>query len=160
MTRFERNFIILVVVAVLVTVAAAVLAHEPQGLIQNIQREEGWRGSCYTDTTGHATIAYGIKLPLTRSEGVMLLRERLTGIEKCVERSWPPYDSQPENVREALLGASYALGCAGLLSFRKALAAIAAGDLDRAGDEFRDSRWYRQAPLRVEGVLSRLTVGQ
>ena len=125
-------------------------------LVNDIERAEGFRGSEYADPRGFPTIAYGIKLPLTKTEGELLLVHRLEIETRCIAERWPPWRAASRAVQDALRHAGFVLGCTGLLEFTKALHALALSDYGAARAEFRRSDWYRQDPRRVEAVIARL----
>ena len=121
-----------------------------------LMADEGFRGNPYNDTRGFGTLGYGTKLPITKAEGELLLRHRLNAAVRCIAAGWPPWEGASERVQEALSNAVYALGCAGLLEFKKALGALAQGDLELAAADFRDSAWYGEAPHRVDAIIARM----
>ena len=123
---------------------------------QDIERAEGFRGNEYADPRGFPTIAYGIKLPLTKTEGELLLVHRLEIETRCIAERWPPWRAASRAVQDALRHAGFVLGCTGLLEFTKALHALALSDYGAARAEFRRSDWFRQDPRRVEAVIARL----
>ena len=127
-----------------------------EAAVPAIKEAEGFRGEPYTDTTGNPTIGYGTKLPLTEAEGELLLRYRLGPEVACIAHGWSGWDGASAATQAALADAGYALGCAGLLGFDDALAALARGDTAGALAEFRASVWYGEEPGRVERVIKML----
>lgn len=121
-----------------------------------IAQDEGFRGLPYEDTTGHLTIGYGTKLPLTKEEAMLLLHHRLEAEVECIKAGWPGWDEAPQSVRNALTDAGYALGCHGLLGFHDALAALERREYHKAASAFRASLWYQQEPHRVDRVIAAL----
>ena len=121
-----------------------------------IMQAEGFRGEPYDDTRGNPTIGYGTKLPLTRAEGELLLRHRLSAEVACIAHGWSGWDNASDATRAALADAGYALGCGGLLGFDDALTALSRGDTAAAAAEFRRSVWYGEEPARVERVIRAL----
>ena len=82
----------------------------------------------YADPRGFPTIGYGIKLPLTKTEGELLLVHRLEIETRCIAERWPPWRAASRAVQDALRHAGFVLGCTGLLEFTKALQALALSD--------------------------------
>ena len=121
-----------------------------------LMADEGFRGNPYNDTRGFGTIGYGTKLPITKAEGELLLRYRLNAAIQCIAAGWPPWEGASERVQEALSNAAYVLGCEGLLEFKQALGALARGQLEVAAADFRESKWYREEPHRVDAIIARL----
>ena len=133
---------------------------EDEPLVHAIEGAEGWRGKCYVDSTGHGTIAFGIKLPLTREEGGMLLRHRLGETEHRLAAAWPPFKSLSQPRQRALLEMGYVLGVRGVLGFRRALGALEAGNFAKAADEVLDSRFARQLPVRAGRLAAAIRSGR
>ena len=124
--------------------------------LTSLMDDEGFSGTHYRDSRGFWTIGFGTKEPITRAEGELLLRYRLDAEVRCIAAGWPPWEGASERVREALSNAGYALGCKGLLEFEQALGALAQGDLELAAADFRQSKWYREEPRRVDAIIARL----
>lgn len=121
--------------------------------VPTIAEAEGFSGVCYTDTTGHETIGYGTKTPITEGEARYILSERAGESESEFAALWPPYTRTTIEARTALLNGVYALGPHGMLEFHDALAAIERNDFDAAAAAFRDSLWFQEEPNRVKQVI-------
>ena len=124
-------------------------------LADRLEAEEGYRSHPYDDSQGHLTIGYGTNLEvgITKQEARLLLESRLADAMDCFEKAWPPFPRQPAAIQLALADAAYQLGCAGLTSFRRFLAALDGGHLPQAVEELRSSRWYEETPDRVERLI-------
>ena len=125
-----------------------------QRLVSTIEAEEGFRGTCYADSLGVETIAYGVRIPLTKTEGAAILEGRLQEKEDELRAAWPPYDSQIIEVQAALLDLSYQVGAEGVLGFKKMLSALDRYDYATAAAEVIDSRLDHQTPRRAERVAA------
>ena len=131
----------------------------------DLKRDEGFRGERYICPTGHPTIGFGTRLPLTEAEGTMLLEYRLAKMEahlsdQLLYRARIVFDALPENVRRALLNMAYCLGVNGLLGFRKMLKAISKNEWDEAARECLDSKYAEQVKGRADRVAALLRLGR
>ena len=123
-------------------------------LADRLEAEEGYRSHTYDDSQGHLTIGYGtnLEIGISKQEARFLLEYRLAASMDCFEKAWPPFSRQNKAVQLALTDAAYQLGCAGLTSFRRFLAALDGGNVAQAVEELRSSRWYsRDAQLGWNG---------
>lgn len=78
------------------------------------------------------------------------MNERLAELQ----RLWPAFNDQPAEVQRALGSMAYQLGPAGVMKFKRMLAALAAGDRETAADEALDSTWSRQTPARARRIAA------
>lgn len=144
-------------------------------LLQDLQRDEGWRDHAYDDATGQAiekgkapsgyvTIGYGFCID--RNKGAPLPKPvGLYWLEYLAEQRWnelvdriPWIVDQPEDVQRALGNLAYNIGVSGVLGFRKMLAALKVGDRATAAAELLDSKYATQVPRRAKRVV-RLIAG-
>lgn len=117
-----------------------------QHLIDMIKEHEGLRLKPYRCSADKLSIGYGRNLDdrgITLDEAEYMLRN---DIELCYQElncfSW---FADLDTVRQyALVDLCFNMGLPGLLTFRKALAAMAEGLYDKAADEFLDSKWARE----------------
>ena len=95
-------------------------------MADRLEAEEGYRSHTYDDSQGHLTIGYGtnLEIGISKQEARFLLEYRLAASMDCFEKAWPPFSRQNKAVQLALTDAAYQLGCAGLTSFRRFLAAL------------------------------------
>jgi len=61
--------------------------------------------------------------------------------------------------RGALINMCFNLGIYGLLGFKKALAAIQAGEWELAAEEMLDSKWHTQVGSRAERLAKQMKTG-
>ena len=125
-------------------------------LLNSIKKHEGFRGYCYEDSLGIPTIAYGIKLPLTKEEGELLLKNRLNKMIQELETKRPSIKNFPEPIREVLYEMAYQMGVEGLLKFKKMLKALEEQDYKKASLEGLDSRWAKQTPNRAKKLMEKI----
>ena len=120
--------------------------------------EEGFRATPYTDSRGVETIGFGTAIGkgITRSEGELLLRERLGAKWTELGNAAAWVKTLPDSQQEALLDLAYQLGTHGVLEFTDMLAALRKGDCTAAQAAGRDSAWARETPQRAEEVLARM----
>ena len=55
---------------------------------------------------------------------------------------------------------AFQMGLAGLLSFKRTLASIAAGDYEQASREMLDSKWASQTPKRAQRTAYMMRYGK
>lgn len=127
-------------------------------LLQDLQRDEGWRDKPYRDSLGFLTIGFGFLIderkPVSLPKPVGLY-----WLEYLVEQRWnelmdaiPWVVDQPEEVQRALGNMAFNLGIEGLLKFAKMLEALKTCDYNRAADEALSSRWAQQVPNRARRI--------
>jgi lysozyme len=131
-----------------------------QQLRADLIRDEGWRPHVYQDTLGFWTIGYGFLVDATKGGGLpqdvadfwldRVIAETIT----LLRHRWPAFDSQPEDVQRATANMAYQLGVAGLMNFRKMLAALERGDRVEAARQALDSRWAIQTPNRARRIVA------
>ena len=134
-------------------------------LIEQLKRHEGLVLHAYTDHLGFWTIGYGRLIDerrgggLSEEEAELLLRNDVQRVTDEVERRLPWVRGLSEPRRQALCNMAFQMGVAGLLGFRKMLAAMRSGRFDRAAREALDSRWAKQTPTRAEEVAGMIRDG-
>ena len=68
------------------------------------------------------------------------------------------FDSLPEEAQLVIANMCFQLGRPRLSKFKKFIAAVKEQDWERAADEMKDSRWYKQTTARAERLISRIQV--
>lgn len=127
-------------------------------LLPDLKKDEGWRSYAYKDSLGYWTIGYGFLIDdlkgvgLPKEVGEYWLRYAVNERLSELRRRWPAFEKQPIDVQVALGNMCFNLGVAGVLNFRKMLAALEACDYNRAADEALDSLWAKQVPGRAKRV--------
>ena len=118
-------------------------------LQQALIRHEGMRLKPYEDVlTEDITIGVGRNLDslgLSEDEVLYLLNN---DIERCDKELLHNFKWYPELCRarqDAMINLCFNLGITRLLKFKKSLAYMAAGDYERAADEFLCSRWAERS---------------
>ena len=130
-------------------------------LEQRVAQDEGFRPHLYRCPAGKLTIGYGwmIQDGMAEDEALVLMRYRLTTIHVRLTGRLAWYAEISPARQEALINMAYQLGLAGLLRFRRMLAAAAQGDWTTAAQEALDSRWAKQTPGRARRVATMLEQG-
>jgi lysozyme len=132
-------------------------------VIPALMRDEGFRAKPYRCTAGRLTIGYGTNLDegLTDDEAMFLLESRVHAAVLDCLRTWPWF-TQLDQVRQGVLvQLRYQLGLAGLLGFRRMLAAFGAKDFESAAKELLDSKLARQdSPARAHRLAHQLRTGK
>jgi len=131
-------------------------------LLDTLRSDEGFRPYVYDDTEGFATIGYGFLVDARKGVGLprpvaefwlqYAVNERLAELQ----RLWPAFNDQPAEVKDAIGNMVYQLGPAGVMKFKRMLAALEAGDRATAADEAEDSAWFAQTPNRARRVIGLL----
>ena len=132
-------------------------------LQQALIRHEGMRLKPYEDVlTEDITIGVGRNLDslgLSEDEVLYLLNN---DIERCDKELLHNFKWYPELCRarqDAMINLCFNLGITRLLRFKKSLAYMAAGDYERAADEFLCSRWAEQVGNRAIEVTDLIRDG-
>lgn len=135
---------------------------EREKLRKQLVRHEGLRCKPYRDLGGVLTIGIGRNLDqvgLSEEECYYLLDN---DIMRCVRELTCTYvwfkdlDAMRQRVWVDL---AFNLGMSKLALFKKALAAMNAGDYDTAASELLDSQWSRQVGKRATWLCQALTTG-
>lgn len=124
-------------------------------LVEDLKRDEGFRAKPYRCTAGKVTIGYGRNLDdvgVSASEAHNMLMNDIEGVYRDLDRSHPWWAEMPEPVRVGLANMCFNLGISRLGGFKNMLAALEAGEWDRAATEALDSRWARQVGARAERI--------
>jgi len=129
-----------------------------------LKRHEGLRLKAYPCSRNHMTIGYGwnLKKPLPRSIDAYLningeitkeMAEKLLDIsmDTAIRQAWdifPQFGGFSERRQMALVDWLFNVGIGTALTFRRALAAISAGEWGKAADAMEESRWFEQVKSR------------
>lgn len=116
-------------------------------------RDEGLRLMPYRDTVGVLTIGYGRaigRVGITEAEARILLRNDIARVRAELEAALPFFPSLSRNRQYALVNMAFNLGLAGLLKFKKMLAAVAVGNYVLASECMLQSKWATQVGHRAQ----------
>jgi lysozyme len=134
--------------------------------------EEGFRAHAYYCSEGYPTIGIGWKIgskgqslddfkAMTISESAALAQcnyecEYVTSVlSECISN----WESLGHQRRCVLISMAYQMGLAGLMKFKKMIAAIEAGDFVEAAAQGKDSTWASQTRDRAYRQMQVLLLG-
>ena len=132
-------------------------------LRDQILRDEGCRLRPYKDSEGLLTIGVGRCLDrkgISQTEADFLLGNDILEYTAAVNSNIPCAIRLDEARRGVLINMAFNLGIAGLMKFRKMLAAVEAGEWDRAAAEMMDSRWAGQVGERAHRLARQMQTGE
>jgi len=128
----------------------------------SLREEEGWSATVYQCSEGHWTIGYGRNVDphtgigITRDEGEFMLRADVMRTIAELDSAFPQFNDLDQPRTAVLIELCFQLGLPTLRKFTNMLAALWAGDNDRAAEELLDSRYARQVPARADRYAERL----
>jgi len=148
-------------------------------LAEELRNDEGEKLTSYLDTKGYLTIGvghlidpkrganpspFGIdlrnggKITEAQSEALLLMDIKEKAAE--LDRRLPWWRTLSDNRQRVLANMAFQLGVSGLLGFKKALAAIRAGEYVNARLHLLDSDWARHdSPKRARRLADRMVQG-
>lgn len=128
-------------------------------LREQLMRDEGLRLKPYADSVGKLTVGYGHNLTddgLPQAIAEALLDFDITAATADLYRTLDWAWSLSEPRRGVLINMTFNLGIAGLLEFRKALAAMKVGDWATAAKEMLASKWAEQVGPRAHRLAQQV----
>jgi lysozyme len=131
-------------------------------LLRQLRLHEGERLRPYRCTAGKLTIGVGRNLEdrgITQQESAMLLANDIAEVDAGLVRSLPWVARLDDVRRRVLIDMAFNLGLDGLLQFKNTLAAIQAGDYNRAATMMLDSRWASQVGGRATRLARMMETG-
>lgn len=149
---------------------------EHDALLAFIKRNEGLKLKPYRCPAGFWTIGFGYNMEahgiparlvdkiitgrgITKEDAEKLL---ITEVAECIsdcKRMIPSFQTLTENRKIALVDMCFNLGSLGLSKFKNMLAAINAGDWERAWKSAQASKWYQQVKSRGPRVVKLIREG-
>jgi lysozyme len=124
-----------------------------------IKFNEGYEQFVYKCTGGKNTIAFGRNLDdvgISEQEAEILLNNDINAAQYDLVKIFPDFSTFPKDVIIALTDMRFNLGPGGFRKFKKMIEAIKSNDYEKAAEEAKDSRWYKQVGLRGERVCKLL----
>jgi lysozyme len=138
---------------------------EDAELLSELEADEGIRRAAYQDSLGFWTIGIGRLIDGRRGGGLSdaeiryLAMNDLARVDSDLDRHIPWWRALAPVRRRALRNLCFNMGFGdgkrGLSSFKNTLAALQAGDFDRAADGLAGSRWARQVQASRSGRIIR-----
>lgn len=129
---------------------------------QQLIHHEGLRLKPYRCSAGKLTIGVGRNLEdvgISREEAMRLLDNDIGRCRGELADSVPAYLRLDETRKNVLIDMCFNLGIAGLLEFENMLAAVEAGDYDKAADEMLNSKWAGQVGKRADTLAEMMRRG-
>ena len=126
-----------------------------KALIERIAEHEGFPrdGKVYKCTAGVDTFGHGFTY-ITEQESMNILANRIPKkhLDLMDRLDW--YPDLPPMVQGVIIEMTYQLGTSGMLKFKKMIANMKAKKWKEAGEEMKDSLWYRQTKSRCEKLAN------
>ena len=132
-------------------------------LKQELTRDEGVRYKPYTCSEGRLTIGIGHNLDdrgLPPHIVDALYEWDIGQAVKDLDHHLPWWDTLGDVRGRALINMAFNLGITRLLSFKKMLEALKAGEYSEAGEHALDSKWATQVGSRAHRIAYMLRTGQ
>ena len=135
-------------------------------ILQQLKRDEGFRGEPYKCTEGYWTIGFGRNLetnPLTMDEAEILLENDVNHtLERLIAVDLLPSITLDElTPRQAVwVNMAFQMGVSGVLRFKKAIRAYLDEDYRTCAEEMLDSRWSMQTPNRAHRLADQMISGE
>jgi len=130
--------------------------------LEQIKKDEGFRGQPYKCTAGKTTIGYGRNLddnPLTIEEAEFLLNNDMKKVAKeAVKLDF--YASLNPIRRSVIINMVFNLGMPRFKRFIKMHAALNIKDYEEAAIQMLDSKWARQVGSRATRLAETMRAGQ
>jgi lysozyme len=146
-------------------------------LIEQIKRHEGFRPKSYRCTAGKLTIGYGYNLTanylrlsslelyhsqlvgMGKHEAERLLKLMIAKITDQLEEALPVINRLDHVRQDILINMTYNLGLAGLLKFKKMIAALEKKDYQKASIEMLNSKWQSDVGQRAQELSTQMITG-
>lgn len=134
-------------------------------LLADLVRDEGEVLHAYQDHLGWWTIGVGRLIDkrrgggITHEEALYLLGNDVDRVMAELDNALPWWNCHSDNRRRVLVNMAFNLGIAGLLTFKRTLAAIKARDYDAAADGMLASLWARQVGERAKRLAALMREG-
>lgn len=139
---------------------------DKEKLIKDLISDEGIRLNAYKDHLGYLTIGIGRLIDsrkaggITEAEALYLLSNDVDRVLSDLQRNLPWFVSLSSARKIALANMAFQLGVAGLLRFKKMLAALEVGDYQEAYSQGLDSKWAKQdTPKRAHRITKMILDG-
>jgi lysozyme len=134
-----------------------------QTLIKEIKRDEGVKTHPYKCSAGKLTIGVGRNIEdngLNESEIEYLLMNDLRSCVHDLRSNFRFYDALDNVRKRVMINMVFNLGINRLLKFKNFLAALEAGDYEKASVEMMDSLWARQVHGRADRLSALMRYGE
>lgn len=125
-------------------------------------RDEGLRLKPYKDTVGKTTIGCGRNLNdlgISEAEAEFMLENDIVRVMGELDKAFPWWTGLSEQRQVALCNMAFNLGISRLQGFRNMLAALQAGDYEKAAHEAFQSHWSGQVGARADRICKMILEG-
>lgn len=123
---------------------------------------EGLRLKPYKCTAGKTTIGVGRNLDdkgITQAEAFDLLEHDIDEVEADLDRTWPWWRQMTDPRQQVLADMCFNLGLSRLKGFVNTIAAMKAGEYDKAADGMLSSLWASQVGVRAQRLAKMMREG-
>jgi len=130
-----------------------------KNLINQLQKDEGYRQFPYACSRNKITLGYGRNIQekgLTESEARYLLTKDVIEVIKDLRKIFKDFNQLPTDIQEVLGNMRFQLGSGGFRSFRRFIKAIKKHNWNKAAIEMKDSRWYDQTKDRAKRLIKKV----
>lgn len=135
-----------------------------EGLVKQIQADEGFRSTVYIDSLGNPTVGWGHYDPnLVQGEKYDIEQLRLWFKEDMHDAidGYIRLDLQLDKVRQAvLIMMVFNMGYSKVTRFKKMLGHLVAKNYEMAGVEMLKSRWRKQVKGRAHDMAAAMITGE
>ena len=138
----------------------------PEGLVNMVRQDEGFRSNLYTDSEGYRTIGIGFcldKAPLPEPVALYWCGYILDNLRRRLETNpsiGQTYQQLNEPRQWAVCNMSYQIGVAGVCDFLNMWAALDVEDYSKAAAEALDSVWAHQTKARAQRIAEIIRTGK
>lgn len=135
-------------------------------ILEQLKRDEGFRGEPYKCTEGYWTIGFGRNLetnPLSMDEAEILLENDVNHtLARLIAVDLLPSITVDElTPRQAVwVNMAFQMGVSGVLRFKKAIRAYLDEDYRTCAEEMLDSIWAIQTPNRAHRLADQMISGE
>jgi len=134
-----------------------------QKIISELKRDEGVRTHVYLCSAGAQTIGVGRNLDangISEDEIDYLLMNDIRSCVRDLKNNFSFYDGLDGTRKRVMINMVFNLGINRLLKFKNFLAALEAGDYEKASVEMMDSLWARQVHGRADRLSALMRYGE
>lgn len=131
------------------------MTYDRKAMKQELRRDEGFVPHAYQDHLGFWTIGIGRLIDkrkgggITEDEALHLLDRDIERFEQELDAKLPWWRTLDDVRQRVILNMAFNLGVNGLLGFKYTLAAVKAGDWEKAAQGMENSRWHDQVGERA-----------
>lgn len=128
-------------------------------LKERIKKHEGFRAEAYLDSLGYPTFGYGSRRIREKYADLNMqddLKECIALVEGYIENEQISVDEFRIGILSEM---AYQLGFKGVLGFKKMWKAIKNMDYTEAAAQMKESRWFKQTPVRAGELACKMERG-